>query len=271
MKIGAALSTKPEARSAATEATLQAAHDLGEREPNLAIVFASAHFAPQAEAIVDAVHEAAAPPALAGCVAEGVVGTGKEVEEQPAVSVWLASLDTRVRTFHCQFSQIDGHAAFSGWPEGPAGAYLLIADPFSFPADLLLKSMNERAPASPFIAGGVASGGRSPGETRLFMDRKVMDSGAVGVALTGNVEVVALVSQGCRPIGQVLTVTRSEGNRLPVHRGEGDRLRPTPDSPRGRHPWASPAPPSSASGIFLASGTGEMQPLGTRLERLATR
>jgi len=44
------------------------------------------------------------------------------------------------------------------------------------------------------------------------MDRKVMDSGAVGVALTGNVEVVALVSQGCRPIGQVLTVTRSEGN-----------------------------------------------------------
>jgi small ligand-binding sensory domain FIST len=32
------------------------------------------------------------------------------------------------------------------------------------------------------------------------------------VALTGEVEVVALVSQGCRPIGPVLTVTRSEGN-----------------------------------------------------------
>jgi small ligand-binding sensory domain FIST len=191
---------------------VEAAHRLGEREPNLAIVFASAHFAQQAEAIVDAVHEAATPQALAGCVAEGVVGTGKEVESQPAVSVWLASLETEVRTFHCQFSQTNGHAAFSGWPENPVGAYLLIADPFSFPADLLLKSMNERAPASPFIAGGVASGGRSPGETRLFMDRKVMDSGAVGVALTGNVEVVALVSQGCRPIGQVLTVTRSEGN-----------------------------------------------------------
>jgi len=212
VKIGAALSTKPEARSAAVEATLEAARRLGEREPNLAIVFASAHFALQAEAVVDAVHEAATPQALAGCVAEGVVGTGKEVESQPAVSVWLASLETKVRTFHCQFSQTNGHAAFSGWPQDPAGAYLLIVDPFSFPADLLLKSMNERAPASPFIAGGVASGGRSPGDTRLFMDRKVMDSGAVGVALTGNVEVVALVSQGCRPVGRVLTVTRSEGN-----------------------------------------------------------
>jgi small ligand-binding sensory domain FIST len=212
VKVGAALSIRPDARSAAVEATLQAARRLGEREPNLAIVFASAHFAPQAEAIVDAVHEAATPQALAGCVAEGVVGTGKEVEAQPAVSVWLASLETKVRTFHCKFSQTNGHAAFSGWPGDPAGGYLLIADPFSFPADLLLKSMNERAPASPFIAGGVASGGRSPGETRLFMDREVLDSGAVGVALTGNVEVVVLVSQGCRPIGQVLTVTRSEGN-----------------------------------------------------------
>ena len=212
MKIGAALSINPEASSAAAEATLEAARRLGEREPNLAIVFASAHFALQAEAIVDAVDEAAAPQALAGCVAEAVVGTGKEVESQPAVSVWLASLETRVRTFHCEFRKTDGDPAFSGWPEDPAGGYLLIADPFSFPADLLLKVMNERAPASPFVVGGMASGGRGPGETRLFMDQRVMDSGAVGVALTGDVEVAALVSQGCRPLGRALTVTRSEGN-----------------------------------------------------------
>lgn len=212
VKVGAALSLNPEARSAAAEATLEAARRLGEREPTLAIVFASAHHAPQAVAVVDAVHEVASPQALAGCVAEAVVGTGKEVESQPAVSVWLASLETKVRTFHCQYRQTNDHSVFSGWPEDPAGAYLLIADPFSFPADLLLRVMNERAPGSPFIAGGMASGGSSPGETRLFMDREVMDSGAVGVALPGNVEVVALVSQGCRPIGQVLTVTRSKGN-----------------------------------------------------------
>jgi len=87
----------------------------------------------------------------------------------------------------------------------------LLVDPFSFPAELLLNFMNERAPGSS-ITGGVAGGGRGPGETRLFVDRKVMDSGALGVALTGDVEVVALVSQGCRPIGPLLTVTCSEGN-----------------------------------------------------------
>jgi small ligand-binding sensory domain FIST len=212
MKVGAALSTQPEARAAAIEATLEATRHLGGSQPNLAIVFASAHFAPTAEAVVLAVHEAVAPKALAGCVAEGVVGTGREVESDPAISVWLASLETEVRTFHCRFTKSDGDMAFSGWPEDPADAYLLIADPFSFPAALLLDFMNERPEGSPFITGGMASGGSGPGETRLFKDRQVLDSGAVGVALTGNVEVVPFVSQGCRPIGPVLTVTRSEGN-----------------------------------------------------------
>lgn len=174
-------------------------------------MFASAHFAPQAEAVVDAVHEAATPQALLGCVAGAVIGAGKEVESQPAVSVWLASLETKVSTFHCSFTKTEESAAFFGWPEDPASAYLLIVDPFSFPADLLLRVMN--APAHrPFIAGGMASGGSGAGETRLFIDHQVMDSGAVGAALSGNIDVVAAVSQGCRPIGPVLSVTRSEGN-----------------------------------------------------------
>jgi small ligand-binding sensory domain FIST len=212
MKVGAALSTNPEARSAAVEATLEAARRLGDREPDLAVVFASEHFAPQAEAVVDAVHEATAPQAMVGCIAEAVVATGKEIESEPAVSVWLANLETKVHTFHCQAKKSNGETALSGWPEEPAGAYLLIVDPFSFPAEALLNFMNERAPGAPPIAGGMASGGRGPGETRLFMDRDVLDSGAVGVALAGDLEVIALVSQGGRPIGPVLTVTRSDGN-----------------------------------------------------------
>jgi small ligand-binding sensory domain FIST len=190
---------------------MEAARRLGDREPTLAVVFASAHFAAQAEAVVDAVYEAASPHSLLGCVAEGVVGTAAEVEAEPAVSVWLARLEATVRTFHCRFGKTNDHPTFLGWPEEPAPAYLLIADPFTFPAELLLQSINERAPGS-FIAGGMASGARAPGHSRLFLDHSVVDSGAVGAALTGNVEVVALVSQGCRPIGPILTVTRSEGN-----------------------------------------------------------
>jgi small ligand-binding sensory domain FIST len=212
MKVGAALTTNPDARSAAVEATTEAAHRLGDRDPDLAVVFASAHFGPRADAVLDGVYEAASPQALIGCVAEAVVGTGTEVESEPAVSVWLAHLGAGIRTFHCEFHKGDGGGTFSGWPPDDAAAYLLIADPFSFPADQLLKQVNERTSGSAFIVGGLASGARTPGETRLFLDREVMESGAVGAALSGNVEVLALVSQGCRPIGRPFTVTRADGN-----------------------------------------------------------
>src|SRR4029453_19381277 len=49
------------------------------------------------------------------------------------------------------------------------------------------------------------------GETRLFLDERVVDTGAVGVRVPG-VRIRALVSQGCRPVGNAYTVTRAEGN-----------------------------------------------------------
>jgi small ligand-binding sensory domain FIST len=59
--------------------------------------------------------------------------------------------------------------------------------------------------------GGMASGGMGPGETRLFIDDRVVDEGAVGARLPG-VRIRPLVSQGCGPVGDVYTVTRAEGN-----------------------------------------------------------
>jgi small ligand-binding sensory domain FIST len=209
MKVGASLAIDDAPRAAAVSAATEAVRRLGGKEPALAVVFASAHFSSQADAVLDAVHDAAAPRALIGCVAEAVVGPGWEVESEPAVSVWMASVAADVRTFHCTFHRSGDDGTFSGWPDDPAPAYLVIADPYTFPAELLLRSINDRAA---FVVGGMASGGRAPGETRLFLDGDVVTSGAVGIALSGNVEVLALVSQGCRPIGRPLTVTRSEGN-----------------------------------------------------------
>jgi len=60
--------------------------------------------------------------------------------------------------------------------------------------------------------GGMASGAAGPGDTRLFLDHSVANSGAVVARLPGGVDVRALVSQGCRPIGPSYTVTKAEGN-----------------------------------------------------------
>ena len=211
MKVGAALSTAPEARAAAIEAAQGARKDIGDQAPSLAVVFASPHFSPKADVLLDAVHEAAGPRALIGCVAESVLGGSMEIEGAPAVAVWLAALETDVETFSVEFSGDAEEPVLMGWPEEPSKAFIVVCDPYTFPADLLLGHVNESSPGT-VIAGGMASGGSGPGQTVLFLDRRVLRSGAVGARLTGDFDVVTLVSQGCRPVGSVFTVTRAEQN-----------------------------------------------------------
>jgi small ligand-binding sensory domain FIST len=68
-------------------------------------------------------------------------------------------------------------------------------------------------PGFPLVGGlGGAPGG--PGANRLFLDGEVHERGGVGVLLGGDVGVRTVVSQGCRPIGPAMVVTRAERNVL---------------------------------------------------------
>jgi small ligand-binding sensory domain FIST len=212
MRIGAGLSTAPDPARAAGSAAEEARGGLEGAEASLALVVASRDHAPSAEEVLETVRACAGVQRVIGCVAETVVGGGREVEADPAIAVWLASLPEPVETFHMEFVRTSGGGVFGGYrfEEAGPGPYLLIGDPFSFPADMLLEHLNQRLPGT-VVMGGMASGGRGTGDTRLFLDGRVVDGGAVGVRLPG-VGIRALVSQGCRPIGEVFTVTRAEGN-----------------------------------------------------------
>ena len=96
---------------------------------------------------------------------------------------------------------------------------MLLGEPFSFPADVLLAEVNEKQPGKPVI-GGMASGFFSPGENRVFLNRDVYSIGAVGVLLQGAIRVESVVSQGCRPIGEPLVITKCERNVIQQLRGE---------------------------------------------------
>jgi small ligand-binding sensory domain FIST len=87
--------------------------------------------------------------------------------------------------------------------------HLLMPDPYTFPSNLLIGHLNTDLPGTTMV-GGVVSGGLRPGDTRLFRDRDVLTSGAVGVRLPG-VRGVPIVSQGCRPIGDPYIVTGADG------------------------------------------------------------
>jgi small ligand-binding sensory domain FIST len=212
MRIGAALSTDPDSAKATAAAVEEARSPLGGAEVSMALVVASRHHTASAEVVSEAVRAKAKPERVIGCVAETVVGGNREVEDSPAVAVWLASLPNPVETFHMEFVSTSEGGVFAGYrfeDAGP-GPYLLIGDPFSFPTDLLLGHVNEFLPGT-VIMGGMASGGVQAGDTRLFVDDRVVDAGAVGARVPG-IRIRSLVSQGCRPIGNVYAVTRAEDN-----------------------------------------------------------
>jgi small ligand-binding sensory domain FIST len=212
VKAGAALVLTADPGEAARRAVGEARASLGDLSPSFGVLFASAHFFSSAEALVAAVAEQTGPLPLTGCVAEAVVGGTREVESEPAVSLWLAGDLGPVETFAMEFVRTPGGGAYGGYRfgPGPAGVHLMICDPFTFPAHGLLTHLNEHVPGT-VVMGGMASGGLALRQSRLFVDGRVVSHGAVGAHLAG-AEVHPLVSQGCRPVGNPYTTTRAEGN-----------------------------------------------------------
>ena len=197
---------------AARRAVGEARAALGDSSPSFAVLFASEHFFGTAEALVAAVAEETGQVPLIGCVAEAVAGGTREVESEPAVSLWLAAGLGPVETFAMEFVGTPSGGAFGGYQFEPetAGVRLMICDPFTFPVGDLLTHLNQRVPGAT-VMGGMASGGLQLRQSRLFLDGRVLSRGAVGASLP-QAEVHPLVAQGCRPVGNPYTTTRADGN-----------------------------------------------------------
>jgi small ligand-binding sensory domain FIST len=211
MQIALGLSTSPDSRTAAAEAASMA-RAASVAMPTLAVLVTSPHHAARARDVLDIVHEHARPDALVGCVAEAVVAGKREVEDEPAVAVWLAALPQSAETFHMEFLRTGTRGVFAGYQfdRDSTDLHLLFPDPRTFPAHLLLSHLNTHLPNTK-VMGGLVSGAMRADPTTLFHDGSVLESGAVGVRLPG-LQIRPVVSQGCRPIGDPYTVTGAEGS-----------------------------------------------------------
>jgi small ligand-binding sensory domain FIST len=210
VRIGVGVSTAPDARQAAVEAAAHARDELAGEAPSLAVLLGSRSHTDKALDVLEAVQRTVEPPALIGCVAQGIVAGRHEIEDEPAVAVWLAS-GLAAETFHLDFVRTGAGGLITGYrfDQMEHDLYLLLPDPYTFPSSLLVEHLNTDRPGT-IVVGGVVSGGRGPGETRLFRDHGVLTSGLVGVRLPG-MHGVPIVSQGCRPIGDPYIVTGADG------------------------------------------------------------
>jgi small ligand-binding sensory domain FIST len=218
MPFFATLSTAPQAADAIAEVVARARADSPEK-PDLALVFFSPHHAGDAAVIGRALHKQLEPRRLLGCVGESIIANEREVEDEPALSLWLArwSRPVEMESFHLRLERTSEGPSLLGWPDSLVGAparqttVLLLGDPYTFPVDPFLTQMNEDSPGVR-VLGGMASGVSGPGQCDLLLDGGIRDQGAVGVVLQGDVGLRSIVSQGCRPIGRHMVITKAEEN-----------------------------------------------------------
>jgi small ligand-binding sensory domain FIST len=205
---------------AAAEAADAARAGLGP-DCDLAVVFASGPHLGMAKWLLSEVHDRLEPRTLIGCGAGGTLAGGRELEESPGVVVWGASLPgAELETIHLTAERDADGFRLIGVPESLAGpasdaetatdeSLIALCDPFSFPAEELLATLERSRPQTP-VLGGLASASFAGGAV-LFRDGEVHTDGAVTVRL-GNVEVLPCVSQGAGPVGPEMTITQAEAN-----------------------------------------------------------
>lgn len=222
LRAASALSCASDALAASSQAADIIASALPE-PPDLLLAFYSAPFAPEAQRIAANLNTILRSGTLLGVSAEGIVGDRQEVENAAAISLLalrLPGVEVRPFTFDdlSTADALDEDAAANLAQTLGAGpdlrATILLADPFSVPIGGLLHRLDlaRSAPRCGPIVGGLASAGAAPGQNALILNDRILRHGLVGVSLRGSLRIDTVVSQGCKPVGPNVVITRSRNN-----------------------------------------------------------
>jgi small ligand-binding sensory domain FIST len=220
MRWASAFTVEETSEAAAREVVQALAPRFVDSPPDLVLLFFGASHVPHADDVARVLREGLRPGCLMGASAHGVIATERESEGTPCLTVLAASLPgVQLRPF------VMVNAAWVAAAEDPlefarstpdvAGAELVmtLADPFTFDIERALAAFNTHAPGTR-VVGGLASAGSRPGSNAIVLNDWIAHEGGVGLAFKGALRVDVVVSQGCRPIGPPLEVTRSDGNLI---------------------------------------------------------
>ena len=221
MKWTSALSEQPVLDDAIAECAVAIKTSVEDEALDLAIVFISPHYEDSYERVAGLMAENLGARHVFGCSGGGVIGNGQEVEQRAGVSITAAVLpNVDIKPFHLQVHRLpdldagpDKWETMIGVPADRDPHFVMVADPYSFPVQDLLMGMDYAFPRATKI-GGLASGASRQGGNALFLDEQVLRTGAIGLALYGNITVDTVVAQGCRPIGQPMRISKSDRNML---------------------------------------------------------
>lgn len=176
------------------------------RPSQLAMAYVSPDYLPHIEEFCDLLRVEGWVVDVAGCAGAGWVTVGQEQEGISGFSVLALSNPQTTFTIH----KVE-HEEDVG-PDFPALIALL--DPTAMSSEEWLEGFHRARPQT-LLLGGLAAGSEKAagaGAALVFHNGQAVEHGLLVGWRGGSLRLVGMVSQGCRPIGEPLTVTRAENN-----------------------------------------------------------
>jgi len=221
MRWASAVDTDNSLTAAVEHAAEKIFNGLGKQEPDLLTVFVSGQHAPYFNQLSGLLRREFDSAFIFGCCATGVIGGGREVEDRPGLALTGAVMPgVRMQGIHLDAAQVPPvYAEQHVWEDAmhmtasQQPSFLVLSDPYSFETETLVRGLDRAYPSTAKV-GGLASGARQAGASALYLGSHMYRSGAIALALTGNIRVDAVVAQGCRPIGDPMFVTAAHENLI---------------------------------------------------------
>lgn len=186
----------------------------------LAIAFVSEDWVEHLEEFCELIRVYGRVPMVCGCTGSGLIGRGEEHEWESGFSLLMLNVPG-LNVLPLPFSQHQieecGGPCYwqmeAGVEAADLGGWVVLADPYRVEVESWLRHWNHAYPTIPTL-GGLASARGQGRDFTVFLNGKVVEGGGLVIGLGKPLELVPVVSQGCRPIGEPLTLTQVENNLI---------------------------------------------------------
>jgi small ligand-binding sensory domain FIST len=184
--------------------------------PDLVIMFVAREYADSSVELVARARSETGAATLVGCFGSGYIGSGREFERTPGLSMlalWLPSTDIHAIHIDQPALQTMKAGCPSELTRTDADAWVVLTEPYRLDVSQLVDLLGKTRPGIP-VVGGMASSADRTHRTELFVNDQVYEDGAIALALHGGIDVIPIVSQACEPIGEPWTVTSVDRTSL---------------------------------------------------------
>lgn len=197
------------------EAAQQMRKELG-APATCAFVFATIDYTDHLEEFIETLQVDGHVAEIFGCTGRGLIGSAIEQEVGAGFSLLMlnfADTELTVRKFgKNQTDEFTTPEEWKRWAQGKSevNSWIALLNPLSINVENWLSPWNLAYPHIPCL-GGLASSSKQAEGITVFHNHQIVEGGLL-IGLAGSVICEALVSQGCRPIGEPFTITEVNRN-----------------------------------------------------------